>query len=432
MRRFSVNRRLASLGVLGVLVLGLALSTVSCSSRPSYGVVLWSKNEASVKTGEIVRIRSQSQLSSTYLIALPHGKGNLEIDNWRVSPFRHERDAINFAAAYAPYVTETARSRSAGIVLYQSPSLTAQRVYRMRANQEVKVISRENLPGSSGAEGTTWYEVLTGDGVLGYCQNFDLVLGRGETAGSQGSSIDAALSQTFRPASFQNMIDTGRIDLAKFAPEFGFFPDPSTHSFRIVTPKLSASYRYSAIKDLGENQYAFVGTPVQMSLLSPSQIQLHYLGPEGKQVSEQYIAMSNDEVKLAIEKEHNRRLLLYGSFLDKGSFRSNYYGRISFSSEMTFSWTGFSRLQPDVIPAEVSGEGTVDFPLFLSDALSASYDGVITFRFGGSSGRSAVSFLYAFRNGGLQLTYAPPSTVTDGVVAEVGPSPIIIYFSYNR
>jgi len=431
-RTFSSNRWRRNVAFCGLLILSLALVLDSCSSRPGYGVVLWSKDESAVKTGDIVRIRAQSQLSSSYLITTPHGKKNIEIATWRIATFKREQDAINYAAAYAPFVTETARARSAGVVLYQDPSAASQRVYRMRPNQEVKVISRTSVAAASGGQAAAWYEVLTGDGALGYCQDIDLVLGQGQAQGSQGTTLDTALSQTYRPASFQEMIDSGHIDLTKFAPQFGFFPDPKAHTLRIVTPKSSVSYSYSAAKDLGDGLYSFAGTPVQLSLLSPNQIQLQYAGRDGKQVSEKYFAMSDDEVKLAIEKEHNRRLLLYGTFLDKGGFRSDYYGTISFASGMTFTWSGFSRLQPDVIPRDVEGDGTVDFPLFLDDTLAGSYDGAITFRFRGPTGETPVSFLYSFRDGGLRLTYIPPTTVTDNVVNQVASSPIITYFSYNR
>ncbi len=431
-RTFSSNRLWRNLVFCGLGVLVLSLFVVSCSSRPSYGVVLWSKNESAVKTGDIVRIRSLSQLSGTYLITTLHGNANVEIASWRVSAFKREQDAINFAASYSPFVTETATASSTGVVLYQDPSLTSQRVYRMRPNQEVKVISQTIVPAKEGGQSTTWYKVLTGDGALGYCQESDLTIGQGTAEGPKGTSIDAALHQTYRPASFQEMIDAGRIDLTKFATQYGFFPDLATHTLRVVTPKASVSYRYSAIKKLSDGQYSFTGTPVQISILSPNRVQLQYVGVDGKQVSGEYFAMSDDEVKLEVEKEQNRRLQLYESFLDKGSFRSDYYGTIAFSPNLTFVWSGFSRLTPDVIPPGLAGEGTVDFPLFLDDTLAGSYDGAITFRFHGASGDSPVSFLYAFRNGGLRLTYIPPSTVTDNVVNQVASSPIIIYFSYSR
>jgi len=431
-RTYSSNRLWRKVTFCGLAVLALALFVVSCSSRPSYGVVLWSKTESAVKSGDIVRIRSLSQLSNTYLITTLHGKANLEIASWRVSTFKREQDAINFAAAYAPFVTETARASSTGVVLYQDPSLASQRVYRMRPDQEVKVISRTSIPAKDGGQSTTWYEVLTGDGALGYCQDTDLIVGQGTAQGSHGTSIDASLKQTYRPASFQEMIDSGRIDLTKFATQYGFFPDPAAHTLLIVTPKSNVRYTYTAIKKLSDGQYSFTGTPVQIAILSPNRIQLQYVGSDGKQASGEYFAMSDDEVRLEVEKEQNRRLHLYESFLDRGNFRSDYYGTISFAPNLTFDWTGFARLKPNVIPAGVEGDGTVDFPLFLDNTLAGSYDGAVTFRFRGTSGEVPVSFLYAFRNGGLRLTYIPPSTVTDNVVTQVASSPMIIYFSYNR
>lgn len=419
----------------------LVLLLASCSSRQSYGVVLWSKNEAAIPTGSVVKIRSQSRLTDSFLIALPKGRGVAEIRRFRVSTFAHERDAVNFAAAYQPYVKVTAHAREAGVVLYQSADLSSQRLYRLRDDQEVKVIARlahgtataskgsAADPAKNATQGGAWYEVLTADGVLGYCEGADLSVGQERSSGVVGSTIDAILAKSYRPVSFEKMIESGRIDLTKFDPRYGFFPNPTERTLRIVTPKWSASYTYASILKKSDDRYDFVGSSVHLTIVSPDRIQLQYVMPDGKPGSEELVAMSDDEVRLDIQKEKNRRLTLYEGFLGTHTFRSDYYGTISFEADMSFQWRGLSRLRPEVVPQDASARGRVDFPLFLGDSLLGSYDGAVTFDFQGPTEEIPVSFLYTFHEGNLRLTYIAPSTVQDDVVNSVASPPLIIYFT---
>jgi hypothetical protein len=290
------------------------------------------------------------------------------------------------------------------------------------------------------------------------------------------------------------MIDNNRIDLKRFSPAYGFFANPSSKSVRIVMPDDQVSFNYTDIKDVGSEDYTFSGTSLEMIIQNPDQIRLVYSDSKGNQFDQTFVNIKQD-IGMLVEKERNRRLQIYTTFLDKTPFSSDYYGKIDLGSKMEFHWTGFSRLVPDIIPAGAGSTGIVDFPLYLSDSLAGKYDGVISFIFGarpqasggaslatmpttlpgnastgggsttsslpgaGSSGNGApggsdsqsivpgqtspngssvavvdhptVSFLYSFADGGVKLTYVPKSTIDTDTVTTVSSTPIIIFFSFK-
>ena len=365
----------------------LALLLAACSgSRIGYGVVLWSNAQGNLNDGQIVTVKSESKINNSYEIQISGAKGTIEIPTWRVKLFKSEKDAVNFSLSYQPYVALYAKATTNGAPIRDQPNANAQRSYRMREGQVIKVISKEASPAEVAGETGYWYQVLTEDGTLGYSFSSDLTLYNPGAQAQQQASVgqkllDTVLSTTYRPQYFQQMIDSNRIDLAKFSRAFGFFVDQTSKTVRIVMPGYSLGYAYSQIKDLGNNDFVFDGTPVQMTIQSPDQIRLQYSDKAGNQYDQTFIRVTQD-VGLLVEQERNRRLEIFGRFLEKEPYTSDYYGRIDLTPDMGFTWTGYSRLVPDIIPSGSGTTGVVDFPLSLGDPLKGTYDGVISFYFG--------------------------------------------------
>lgn len=470
MRKTTSTKPTYALSLLALLALALAGCAVS---RIGYGVILWSNNSGNLLDGQIVTVRSESTFNNSYQIQVKGVNGTIQIPIWRVKLFKSEQQAINYSLAYAPYAPMYAKATSNGAAIRESPDTASQRTYRMRQGQLIKIISKETSPAT--VEGTQgyWYQVLTNDGTLGYSfsSNLDVfnpAQRSAQTASASTKLLDTVMSTVYRPQYFQQMIDTNRIDLAKFSTAYGFFPDQAKKTIRIDMPTYSLSFNYTDVKDLGNNDYVFDGTPVQMTVNTPEQILLQYSDNKGNQYSEVFVKPTED-IGMVIEQELNRRLQVFGTFLDKQPFSSDYYGSISLTPGMQFTWTGFDRLVPDIIPPGTGSTGVVDFPLSLGDGLVGRYDGVVSFYFGadsspvsqairagsgailapssgsGSSGLASspapatplvpkgtrVSFLYTMSGSGMRLTYVPDSTVTDDVVTSVSSTPIIIYFSFK-
>lgn len=476
---------------------------VSCAGgKLGYGVVLWSANNSPVKTGQVVTVKSQSQINNTYSIAVSGSRTPIDVPTWRIKLFSSQTEAVNFSASYSPMIPIFAKATTNGTPIRDKPDVSAARVYRLRQGQVIKVLAEQPKKVTIGGIDGHWYQVLTNDGVMGYSFDANLQVYNPanqsqQQASANRSKLNAILSTTYRPQYFQQMIDNNQIDLRRFSPDIGFFADPQAKKVKIVMPKYEITFHYTSIQELAPNDYGFIGTPLEMLVRSPNSIRLTYSDSNGNQYDQIFVKVSQD-IGYLVEKVKNQRLQTYTQFLDKTPFSSDYYGKIKLGPNMGFSWTGYSRLVPDIIPGGAGSDGVVNFPLYLSGGLQGQYDGVITFTFGatpgqpnsesgfilaglqtltpssqdvtssqnastgsasgsgsssnggqsaggssqssasvsgsssatnGGSGQQSVSFLYSFANGGVKLTYVPPSTVTNDMVTSVSSTPIIIFFS---
>lgn len=448
-----------------VVLLGAAFAACT-PSKIGYGVVIWSPDEGVVKTGDIVTVRSESKIDQTYTIVRPATTAGArksstgasaakasspaitsQAATWRVRLFKSEREAVAFANTFMSYVSLYGTAKSAGVPIRAAADPGSQRIYRLRDGQVVKLISRASAKATVDGVDGYWYEVMTDDGTPGYCFDSGLQIttaglpapGASQAAGAAGGSpIDQFTASVYRPQYFLDMMTSARIDLARFSPDLGLFPDPKTRTVKIVKPDATLSFVYTSITDSGDGRLTFEGTSLSVSVAPGGAINVQYTDPKGKPFDERYVAMSADDVKFQVEKEKNRRLGIYERFLGKGLYSSDYYGSIDMQPQMAFTWSGYSRSVPDVIPADAAAgssaqggaaSGSVDFDLFLDPPVADAYDGAITFKFSSSGTAKPVSFLYSFASGGLKLTYIPPSSIVDSVVGTLAQSPVNIFFS---
>ncbi len=368
----------------------------SCSGRRiGYGVLLWAPDKSSFKTGQIVTVKSESKINNTYSIVASGAKSPVDLPTWRIKLFSSEKEAVNFSLSYSPMVPLFAKATANGAAIRDNPDASATRVYRLRQDQVVKVISKEPKEVTIDGIKGYWYQVLTGDGVLGYSFDANLQVYNPADQTQQQQSVgqlllNKVLSSTYRPQYFQQMIDNNRIDLKRFSTKFGFFADQKTNTVHIVMPDYDLTFKYTGIQDRGSNDYTFTGTSLEMIIQNPDQIRLLYSDNKGNQQDQTFVHIKQD-IGMLVEKERNRRLQVYSTFLDKTPFSSDYYGKIDLHANMSFDWNGYSRLVPNIIPAGAGSTGVVAFPLYLSDSLKGSYDGVISFVFGAKPSVSTVS-----------------------------------------
>ena len=82
-----------------------------------------------------------------------------------------------------------------------------------------------------------------------------------------------------------------------------------------------------------------------------------------------------------------------------------------------------------IIPAEAKNVGTVSVKYSVSKSVLKTYDGVITFKFQGSS--DEVNFLYKLEDGGLRFEDTTSAEFSGNQLISRGTSPVIVYFKVN-
>jgi hypothetical protein len=432
---------LTLLHIFATLACALVLS--SCARNIGYGLVLWAGEESSVQTGEILPVQQESQVQGTYLIRLPGTKELTELPTWRMRLFDSKEEAIQGAEEYAFYQDTYAYSQRDGLPLRVEPDQEARRVYKLAEGQLVKVLSRGEQKVTIGSYEDYWYHVLTEDGYQGHC--FGYFLPTFTTSGDPKAQVEvlmardpmleALLTTEWRPEYFQEMVNEGRIDLRIFGPDFGFFVDPEQRRIQLVAGKRSYRWSYERLENVGANRYVFEGSEIgsggiRINMLSTRRIVCTY--SVGDQVLSSVFIAFEEDIEEIVTQERERRERLAQMFSSRSRIlRSSAYGNIYLEEQMRFRWEDFGRLGEQVFLRAVRGEGVIDFPYYLSEALSGTFDGVITFRFNEYEPDQGTSFLYSFESSGVRFEFVRPQGIENLEVIRRDSSPLIIFFSYG-
>ena len=419
------------------LLLIVLLTSLSCSRRIGYGVVLWSDQDG-LKNGTQVEILEESRIRSSYIVQIKGTKDRFELPTWRVRFFEKNGPSEDFAAAYEELVPVYAYSNKQGLPMREEPSTSSERVYKFREGQEVKVLGKGDKEQVGRFEGH-WYHVLTDDGVEGYV--FDALLTVYSLNDQQEMVVqnqkeqkdpllDAFFSTHWRPDTYAEMITRRQIDLALFRPEYGLVADLETMTISLKTLDKEITAPFEKVTRIGANRYDFVGTSFRITVNSEYFISVQYKY-DGLEVSQAFIRL-NEDVETIIGREKDRRAAILQDFVDRGpEMVSRAYGTILFENAGRFTWIDKSALiSQQLLTVSAGNSGYVSFRNFPSEQIRSRYDGVITFNF--ESGESA-DFLYVMRDTGVNLLYVNERYIVNRVVtSDQFFSPVQMFFTFTE
>lgn len=419
----------------------MALS--SCGQRiVGYAVVLWGQPGGPVVTGDVVGVVEEGAADKACLLSLPGEKNPVEFTSGRLRIFKNRREAEEYGKSISAYLTTWAFSRKQDpppLPIRASAKASADALYKLRQGQVVKVIGRTEKKELIKPYEDYWYELVTDDGYTGWCFGHFLKVftAEGDPAAtaaklaSEDPDLDRILGGIWRPDWFREMMNRGMIDLDKFREDIGFFPEPAANLFRLVLPAYSMDFPYDGIERISSGVYQ-AGPGLRISVLDQERIMLNYR--HNDQEVGAIFAVVEDDVAEVISKEQQRREAVFNAIRAKGSsLASSAYGGIRLEEGMRFTWSGFEKLVPSIIPAGAGNTGRVDFIYTPSAALRSSTDGVITFIFDqpGNPARPP-SFLYSAAAGGLRLTSLAGGSFSDLEVVKTAISPIVIFFTQGQ
>ena len=405
----------------------------SCSQKIlGYGTILWAPEASLFPTGQTVTIISESELADVYLLSDGISEESIQMERWRVAFFEDEALAEEKSKTILEYKNIFARNLKDGLLIREKPGIDSNRVYKMRKNQIVKVSGRNNEIASVGQYEGYWYQVITEDGISGYCFDhyldiYDSSVKPEEQADPADLLLESAFTTSYHPSVFVDMIKNSAIDLRLFRPQTGLFPDLENHTLRIVTNSYSTGFDWDFLTLIDKRSFELGETGTIITVLSDTHLQVSYYY-ESEKIIANYVVIENIEDIIIGETE--RREILYNALLEAGtSFSSNAYGNISMQFDGSFTWTNYDRLIPQIIPDGSDGTGKIKFNNFLSVDLGDEYTGVISFNFNFGEKIIPVIFLYTLVDKKLRLTYVPKNDITNNIVKKKSISPIVIAFS---
>jgi hypothetical protein len=414
--------------------------------------------DPSIPSGTVLPVYIRSNINQVWVAGIPQvyrrpedPVDKLEIPLALLELAGSKGAAQKRAEAFAPFALIYAETLQDGLPIRESPDNSARRVYRLKIGEIIKILTPaqgnpaisttgEPLPGE-------WYQVLTEDGNTGYCFSYRLrifehtggPLALTQTAPEEAEDpeLDRLLARTWSPEWYGAMINSGRIDLEDLSRQWRFFPGQDGGMARIYLPNLDRTFSYTGIRSTGNRSWRFEGAPLQMSLRSDTVLEVQYT-ENGSALRTLLFTALPVEVEDIIAQETVRRDELFRVIYAQGPvFNSTNYGTLSFSEDSRFTWTGYDRLIPRVIPPAALESGAVSMGLFLEPSLNNRYDGAFSLVFdrietadSSSSGASnmAVHFMYTLDTQGLRIEYVPESSLNGLTVTRRAASPMIIYF----
>ncbi|MDR3147117.1 MAG: SH3 domain-containing protein [Treponema sp.] len=429
----------------GLLALGLLLA--GCSGRLGWGVLLWSSEEPAIFSGTVLPVYIRSNINRVWVLGIPdeYRSGKDSPDKFEV-PLSHfelvgsKKKARARAEAIGDYRRTYAENLQDGLPIRGSPDNSAQRVYRLKGAEIIKVLAKVEGNPAIGANGEPlpgdWYQVMTDDGTSGYCFSYrlkffehnvgPLVVETGDQGSDEDLDLDRVLAQAWWAESYGAMVNTGRFDLEELSRRWGFSPGQDTGIAQIYVSGLDQTFSYTGIRALGNLSWRFEGTNLQMSLRSDTTLAVQFTDGGGALRTLVFVTLATELDDLIVQ-ENARREALFRGFYEQGPvFTSNNYGTLALSPDGSFTWTGNRLLVPQVIPAGARQGGFLSMDLYLASTLQQRYGGAFSMSFDGSAG--PVRFMYLFDTQGLRIEYAPETSMDGNLVARRASSPIVIYF----
>ncbi|MDR1316794.1 MAG: SH3 domain-containing protein [Spirochaetales bacterium] len=403
-------------------------------STIGYGVLLWPPDESPLEAGSVLPVYEESRLKQTYSTGGEGESGTSEIEIWRLRFFLREKEARDFAGRFDSVRDLFATVNRNALPIRERPDRLSRQVYRLRQDETIKILALSTTPSDENGLQGYWYHVLTKDGVEGYCFNYYLTLYNARTntviSSTQDASQDAIaaiLRSSWRPRFFQEMLDTGRIDLNRFRETYGLFFEEEPQRLRIVLPGVSVNIPYSRVRRVSGDTYIAEGSDVQMRLhAGMKELSISYSRNTARR-TDTFVAV-RENVEDVIRKENERRRGVLRAFLENGStLQSDAYGEIIISGAGEFTWTGFERLTPAVISADAGTSGVVEFSVFASGEAQSAYAGIITFQFAGT--KQGVNFFYRFTQQGTQFIHIPPQSIEENIVHRRPMNPLVLFFT---
>ena len=419
----------------------------SCSEHLGYGVVIWTGE--GIEVGDIVKVYAKSDASKTYIVSHLGQDSKKEVPMWKILIRKNQKEIEKLEFKLESLKFMYAASTFDGLPIREYPDNLSKQVYRLKENQIVKLLwEGDGIPVMRGEERVegNWYEVMTNEGIQGWCFSHYLDIYDGRVGRKEGkenavgimvekeeeeSEEDVALSKvlnaTWVPEYYRTMLVRKTVDLDRISTSYGFFPGVDTNVARINLPTIQRTFPYSKIKK-ERDKYRFSGSPLSMYIRNVDVITVEFTDEGGTRLYENFVLI-NADTETIIENEKMRRNEEIKKLI--ANYNSHNYGNLSIAEEGVFYWTNYEALSPFIIPSGAENAGKISIKYFVSNKIKkeTSYVGVLSFQF--YSLKDCVDFMYGIKDNSLILEAVSEKNIENGVVVRRENSPIL-YFEATK
>ena len=421
----------------------------SCKDKVmGYSVLLWNVPEHKLQSGDILPVYIRSNISHVYVVGIENEEDanakelqKIEIPLWQLTEPVKKAKVGAVAKKYEDCANSYALAKVDGLPCRAEPVNTSKQVYRLRKGESIKLLYKGKgqppMTGGKPLEGD-WYRILTSNGTQGWCFSYNLNIYQTDENGQQigGEKLEeedqednyynSILNKAWYPDSFSSMISSGNIDITKLHPSYNFIIDTKNNKVSLNMSGIHESWDYTGYTKTDDFEYTLNDIPIIIVYKKSTFIVVRYTDDSGKPQELNLVTLSED-INSIVAAEKKRRAEAYEKVASStGELSSSSYGKLSFNADGTFKWTGYKLLVPSIISAGAKNAGTCSVKYAVGKALASSYDGVLTFKFEGTS--DEVNFLYKLESDGLRLEDATDASFNGILVTARSSSPLILYF----
>ncbi len=423
-----------------LFLISFSFFSISCSNKLGYGVVNWSIPEYNLHAGDLIPIYVKSNIEKMYIVGLnEETQVRVTIPLWQLKFFDSKKEALKFQEKMDKERYNYASVKLDGLPMRNNPENTAQQVYRLKERQIVKILwqAKNGVPvlrAGKPLDGK-WYEVLTEDGVRGWCFSYnldiydereDLASLNKEDEKKEDEALNAVLNSFWYPVNYRRMLNQRRINLDKISLTWGFFPGLRSGIARIELKDMRLSFPYEKIIKI-RDKYSFQGTNLSLQIRNEGFITVEFSDKDGKAHVEHFVTLSLSPEEI-INNEINRRNKKIEFIANTATeFSSSNFGKLKILSDGQFIWTGYKLISPSIIPNNSGSSGKVYIKNFISKKIKSKYDGVLSFKF--EKNPKAISFMYEISSEGLRLEAVEKANIEDNTVMRRSLSPVILFFA---
>lgn len=438
-----MNLRSPSFFRFTLLVSALVLLASCGFGRMATGVVVWAPEGTTVKNGDLVWVWEQSRIRKSFKIQRPEGGDSFEVDQWRIQSFTGEAEALAFQKAFLPLKDTWATSGKQGLPVRETADASANRVYKLGENEEVKVLAGNGPRVKQGNLEGSWVQILTRDGYSGWVFDYYLTLsdrGSGtsrqlKASGPGDQLVQSVLAQFWYPEDMKAMMEQDRINLAQFRPDLGLRSVESPAAFLLLLPGENGQDERLEIpvdpaQKLADSTYSFGG---------PYQVKVQFTNSEGSKITLSFtkdgkprsinLTLLDENVGTIVSRELASRQQKLSEILARGKvLTSPTYGTLQITPAGEFTWEGVTAALPDVTETK----GKVTFDWFKDKRLFGEFR-ALRLQFGPDEAAVSKVFLYRFLKDGFQMLPADPADLDPAkqTVVRESRSGLSLFFTFQ-
>ncbi|MEX2443005.1 MAG: SH3 domain-containing protein [Alkalispirochaeta sp.] len=401
---------------------------VGCSADDvKFGVITGAVPGTPLEPGTRIHVEPLDSRAGTYTVVDSERGNSYQVLPSLVRVFETAAAADQFLEDAGDALGVTATSRVHALRVRAEPQLDSNVVYRLRAGEEVQLVSSTDTTSTINGRTGVWYELIAGGQHHGYAFGPLLAGTPSEAAGLSGAGDESTAPLTVLTEAIGGAVWISSATDERFASG-GLELTAMRLTDDAVVIRMNDEERRVALDSavIDGDVAEFADGQVRMTLRSEDEVRVRLESEDGPRFM---VFRPQDEASwVQLWSEYQRRTDIAALLTDHaGLYRSATYGTVRVFEDGRIQWTDKQALIPRVFRTEEIQEFGVRYLPRISTDLETMYDGAIMLDAPMSDSNPV--FLVDLLPDALRFVWVPGFNVDTPTVVSSPVTPLIMYFS---